>query len=533
MQTMSANWAGRIGTDHRRLKGKAEFYRGAALMYTYTRENGLRAVVIETDAVQLFGFAASQKLTVTLYDEDGAVTAEKGDICQVYLGTETETGEEYAGRCRFYVEECTRKGNSVTITAYDALAALAGRDVIGNLDMAAPFTVREYAASIAAHMGLTAVFDTDACNNLTYTEDALPNLSGRETMRSVLQSIAEVTGTVCYMDADNRIRFRVPSDTIAKTVTKANYFRTSAGNAMKLTGVTSATELGDNVTAGDSTGVNRILWENPFVVNRSDIPDILSAILTQFGQLGFDPVPYTIKWRGDPAVEYGDTVVIIQDDGSAVNILYLGETLRFDGGLGAESSFDAPQEETPQSSPATVGERINQTVARVDKVNNEIILLSQTSSENAENIASIKNDSNEIKSAVSRLEIDNDTSKKQITELVQKSSSIELSVQSIQEDGVYKVTTSTGFTFDENGMTVEKSGAGTKTTVDETGLTVADANGATAEELLYAGVDSETGESVVKAKNIRVSKYLVVGKNSRFEDYEADGEQRTGCFFIG
>ena len=82
-------------------------------------------------------------------------------------------------------------------------------------------------------------------------------------------------------------------------------------------------------------------------------------------------------------------------------------------------------------------------------------------------------------------------------------------------------------------MTVEKSGAGTKTTVGETGLTVADANGAAAEELLYAGVDGETGESVVKAKNIRVSKYLVVGKNSRFEDYEADGEQRTGCFFIG
>ena len=95
------------------------------------------------------------------------------------------------------------------------------------------------------------------------------------------------------------------------------------------------------------------------------------------------------------------------------------------------------------------------------------------------------------------------------------------------------VTTSTGFTFDENGLTVEKSGAGTKTKVDETGLTVSDANGAAAEELLYAGVDSETKESVVKAKNIRVSKYLIVGKNSRFEDYESDGEPRTGCFFIG
>ena len=533
MQTMSADWAGRISSDNRELKGKVEIYRSTVLLGTYTWENGLRTVVIGTDAAQLFGFAASQKLTVTFYDEDGAVTAERGDTCRVYLGTETADGAEYAGRCRFYVEECTRKGNSVTITGYDALAVLAGGDVIGNIDMTAPFTVREYAAAIAAHMGLTAVFDTAACNNLTYTEDTLPNLSGRETLRSVLQSIAEVTGTVCYMDADNRIRFRVPSDTIAKTVAKATYFRTSAGNAMTLTGVTSATELGDNVTAGDSTGMNRILWENPFIVNRSDIPDILSAILTQFSQLGFSPVPYTLKWRGDPAVEYGDTVAVMQDDGSAVTVLYLGETLRFDGGLGADSSFDAPQEETPQSSPATVGERINQTVARVDKVSNEILLLSQTTAENAENIASIRNDSTEIESTVSRLEKDNEENRQQITEIRQTAGALEVSVRSIQEDGVNKVTTSTGFTFDENGLTVEKSGAGTKTTVDETGLTVQDANGASAEELLYAGVDSETKESVVKAKNIRVSKYLIVGKNSRFEDYEADGEPRTGCFFIG
>ena len=134
---------------------------------------------------------------------------------------------------------------------------------------------------------------------------------------------------------------------------------------------------------------------------------------------------------------------------------------------------------------------------------------------------------------VSAQQKETDALKGRMTEVEQTADAVAISVEKIEADGVSKVTTSTGFTFDENGMTVEKSGSGTKTTVDETGLTVADANGAAAEELLYAGVDAETGESVVKAKNIRVSKYLVVGKNSRFEDYEADGEQRTGCFFIG
>lgn len=145
----------------------------------------------------------------------------------------------------------------------------------------------------------------------------------------------------------------------------------------------------------------------------------------------------------------------------------------------------------------------------------------------------IEQTSESIRSEVSVQQKETETLKERITEVEQTADAVSISIEKIEADGVSKVATSTGFTFDENGMTVEKSGAGTKTTVDETGLTVADANGAAAEELLYAGVDGETGESVVKAKNIRVSKYLVVGKNSRFEDYEADGEQRTGCFFIG
>ena len=34
----------------------------------------------------------------------------------------------------------------------------------------------------------------------------------------------------------------------------------------------------------------------------------------------------------------------------------------------------------------------------------------------------------------------------------------------------------------------------------------------------------------VDAKNLHATTYLIVGKNSRFEDY---GNSRTGCFWIG
>mgnify|MGYP004611212205 FL=1 len=103
----------------------------------------------------------------------------------------------------------------------------------------------------------------------------------------------------------------------------------------------------------------------------------------------------------------------------------------------------------------------------------------------------------------------------------------------IQQNGVTKVKTSTGYTFDDDGLSVEKTGAKTKAKLNEAGLNVKDATGSNEESLLFAGYDEETGETIVKSKNMTVEKYLVVGKYSRIEDFVNDGVQGTGVFWIG
>lgn len=110
---------------------------------------------------------------------------------------------------------------------------------------------------------------------------------------------------------------------------------------------------------------------------------------------------------------------------------------------------------------------------------------------------------------------------------------IEIAKQ-VQIDGVTKLDTKTGYTFDENGLNIEKTGAKTKSTLDETGLDVKDATGSSEESLLFAGYDEKTGETIVKSKNMTVEKYLVIGKYSRMEDFEdTDGNLGTGMFWIG
>lgn len=103
----------------------------------------------------------------------------------------------------------------------------------------------------------------------------------------------------------------------------------------------------------------------------------------------------------------------------------------------------------------------------------------------------------------------------------------------LTDGSVTKVTTTCG-NFDENGLTIEKTNAKTKGNFNEKGMKVVDATGSSEEILLFAGYDEETDETIVKSKNMTVEKYLTIGANCRFEDYENPvlGGKGTGAFTL-
>lgn len=106
--------------------------------------------------------------------------------------------------------------------------------------------------------------------------------------------------------------------------------------------------------------------------------------------------------------------------------------------------------------------------------------------------------------------------------------------EEIIANGVSKVSTTSG-TFDERGLTIEKSGAETKTTLNQIGVNVKDTND---NDALFAGyvddnkaeenekLEAYKGQTVVYSNNMIVENYLTIGNHSRMEDYE-DG---TGIF---
>ena len=100
------------------------------------------------------------------------------------------------------------------------------------------------------------------------------------------------------------------------------------------------------------------------------------------------------------------------------------------------------------------------------------------------------------------------------------SEQVQLAISTEVAKGASKVTTSTGFTFDDNGLTINKSDSEMSTNIDEDGMSIF----RNSEEVLTA---DNTG---VNATNLHATTYLIIGTNSRFEDY---GSNRTGCFWIG
>jgi hypothetical protein len=169
---------------------------------------------------------------------------------------------------------------------------------------------------------------------------------------------------------------------------------------------------------------------------------------------------------------------------------------------------------------------LKQTTAKVDKVNKEISMVVAETDANKSNIANLYITTDEIKSNVSSMKTALDETSSEM-ETLKHNVDMKLSAEDVRieistelEKGVSKVVTDTGFKFDSDGLTVSKSGTEMTTTITEDGMTVyRDSNAVL--NAKHSGVD---------AVNLHATTFLIIGNNSRFEDY---GRNRTGCFWIG
>lgn len=522
---------GYITSKVREINASVELYKGSTLASTYTKENRIVNITIDRvgEESKFFGFGVCQKVNIKLRDIKKALNITTANSFKVKFN-------DVNCYPTFNVTEVHRDENTnqLSITAYDKIYK-ASNHTVSEIGLTS-YTIQEFAVAAAALLGITSVISInveDGSFNTSYANGA--NFDGTETIKEALDAIAEATQTIYYINSKEQLVFKrlnVSANPVF-TINKEAYITLDTKTNRRLAEIVSATELGDNVTATTgNSGTTQYVRDNPFWELREDLGTLLETAIAGIGDLTINQ--FECNWRGNYLLEVGDKIGLVTKDDSTVTSFVLNDTVDYNGALTERTSWSYTDNEAETASnPSTLGEALKQTYARVDKANKKIEMVASDVEANSEALASLEITTSGINLAVENIEknvkTDIETLNGDVATLTSKvdmaitENDVTIAIQKELDNGVDKVTTGKGFTFDDTGLTIEDLSDTTnntiKTTITNNGMTVYGDN----EEMLIA---NDVG---VEARNLHATTYLIIGENSRFEDYG----NRTGCFWIG
>lgn len=504
----------------RTIYGRVELYEGSALLHTFTRNTNLKSFTIERagDSSKIFGYGICQKLKIEILDRDRKLNLLKGQRLEVAVGVGCDYIYPFPV---FFIEEIKRdeNTNTLTITAYDALNE-ASKHTVAELNVFnGPYTIETFIASCAALLGMPIKRENlkDECFCYDYTNGA--GFEGKETIREALNAAAEATQTIYYINNNWELVFKrldITSEPVI-TIDKSKYFTLTSESNITLNSIVHVDDFDIALEAKDANikGLPQFIRTNPFWEARTDINEILNKALPAVAGLSIHQ--FNCSWRGNFLVEIGDRIGLITRDGQIIYSYLLNDVLTYDGGFKATTQwkYTESSSEKVNTTPATIGETLKQTFAKVDRTNSRIELV-------ADEITSILVESGKVSAEVSEMSTEVAGLSKKVEAAVTPAD-VRIQVQEALSNGaITDITTTTGFTFNKDGLTVSKSDTEMTTTISEDGMIVY----RNSEEMLIADHEG------VQAMNLHATTYLYIGGNTLLQDYNLNGNRRTGCFWI-
>ena len=487
------------------------------------------------DTVENREFEASVGVTYTVTEE---VDGEE---------VETDT-TEYIGMGTYVVEKPKdeQTENYTSFIAYDLLMQHLEDKYVSNLDYDNDtITIGDVYDELCTTLGLTPV--TTTFTNSTITVENNPFTNG-ETNRTVLQSIAKVACAFVDIDDEtNEIDLKWLSDTLDYTFETSDYSTLEGGKVVygpvnALIIKNSAVDS-ENVSYSDDESIalngehQLVISEDYFLYNADKREEALMPIWNKVNGLTYTECTLNTL-TGKPFLKKGSKIRVYKDNENYIDSYVLQNQFKYNGAF--SNVIKAPvltEQELITKQDISLGEKLRQTEIIVNKQDGTINSL-------ASRTTTLENDNIDIKAKFGDYVLQDDYANltTQVQE-IQTDTYKKTEVQSIlkgtfydenQNQIVSEIVKTTSGTFDENGMTYEKTNAETKTTINEIGVNVKDRNN---NSILFAGYVDENnteyadykGQTIVASDNIRVNHYMVVGSHSRFEDYEGG----TGCFYIG
>ena len=402
MKNASAAFMSAMASPSRMIRGKVVVVDGG-LTSEYGYANKLQSIEQEVSAVKgkMFGAVVSYKSTIKLIDVKNVVQVNVGAKASPQIGI----NGELLPMTPVYI-------SSNTFDEVKGIRTLIGEDAIGFTDkyiwndikgdLGNTFIIQDVFAAIASKIGTEFMITGELPNiNAVYTK-ATFNVNGDETLRQILTAAAEATGAMVFINGNGKMEIKMLSNTIALAIDKNIQFDLSTEPSSSLSGIISINELNDMISVGNNSSYVSVISVNPFIdpTDDSSQEKLQNLFVKCQGNTFY---PYKLKWRGNPALEIGDKIRLTLRDGSTIDTWYLGEKVKYTGGMSAESSWEADESEKPEVGSQTISDTTRRTMAKVDKANQKITLLTEASGEQGQKISQLEVSLDGIRTEVSEV----------------------------------------------------------------------------------------------------------------------------------
>lgn len=432
------------------------------------------------------------------------------------------------GKYKVFSDVVSGDRNYRNITAYDAMYDIINADVTDWYEtLEFPITQKNFRDSFFEYFGITQETTTLIHDEMEIEKTITgTGISGK----LIIASICELNGVFGHINRQGNFSYISLNAITDNATTFPKYiscqfedFETSTISKLQIR----QEENDIGVISGD--GTNTYIIENNFLVYGKEEADLQSIADKTFEKIkNISYRPYKAQRKGNLCFEVGDPVVFTTKNGDVSGYI-LQRTLK--GAQNLKDTFEAKGTYEYKEKVNSLKKDIQQIKGKANVLERN---LESTRSEitdieaglntkieqNTETInASVQRIETSTNEAIESVNGDIETLTKKV-EATMTAEDVKLEIQSELDNGVDKVTTSTGFTFDDVGLTVSKSDSEMSTQITEDGMAVRKND----ETVLTANSNG------VDATNLHATTYLIIGENSRFEDY---GNGRTGCFYIG
>ena len=491
---------------------------GTELFSGVSGVNALQSVTltqqVNTGTELTLGSACANMLEATLLTAEGGFTIAAGMELTLYKvaedGIRTKVG-------LFTAEKPVRpSANLYKITAYDRISWL-DRDLTGWVESLNgwPYSLLEFARMVCAACNLQLANDTIPNGDWQVPKFSARGISGRQLM----QWVGQACGRFCRATADGEIEFAwytprdiilTPEGDLPVLAGQIADYRTAPIDKVQI----HLTE--QDVGAIYGTGSNGYCVTGNYLLATEEL-EPLQAVAQGLYEILQD-VAYTpckVKIPANTEICPGDVLSVTDRNGVTVPVYVMKKAQ-----TGPFETLECTGSPNRDSSTATNNVKLTALSGSVLELQ---MSMEGIRAENRRADGRTSSLEMTVEGLRTDVEIQNVAAADiaaRMTSVEQNAEGLSVQVQSIKTDGVSKVSTATGYIFDENGMTVEKSGREIKTQITEDGMQVFK-NG---EAVLTANSEG------VDAVDLHASTYLMVGGRSRFENYGAD---RTGCFWVG